>query len=112
MRCSTHGRVTAPDFQQTEFTRFSSSALVRRRMEDAVFRRERLHTAVARLQDRLKEARALEEEDQRRWIAHEKAKAERDRLAADLKAIYPQIEVRQRELLTKIDERQLDRDGS
>jgi hypothetical protein len=46
------------------------------------FRRERLQTAVSRLKDRLKEVRA-QEENQRRWIAYEKVKAERDKLAAD-----------------------------
>jgi hypothetical protein len=46
------------------------------------FRRERLQTAVSRLKERLKEVRA-QEENQRRWIAYEKVKAERDKLAAD-----------------------------
>ncbi len=77
-------------------------AEARRQMEDAAFRRERLQTAVSRLQERLKEVRA-QEEDQRRRIAFKKAKAERDRLAAELKAIYPPIEAQFRDLMTRID---------
>jgi DNA repair exonuclease SbcCD ATPase subunit len=59
-------------------------AEARRQMEDASFRRERLKTAVPRLQEQLKEVRA-QEENQRRWIAYEKLKAERDKLAARVK---------------------------
>ena len=77
-------------------------AEARRQMEDAAFRRERLQTAVSRLQERLKEVRA-QEEDQRRRIAYKKAKAERDKLAAELKAIYPPIEAQFRDLMTRID---------
>jgi hypothetical protein len=51
----------------------------RRQMGDAAFRRERLQTAVAKLRERLEEVRA-QEEDQRRRVAYEKVKAERDRL--------------------------------
>ena len=74
----------------------------RAEMDDAVFRRERLQTAVSRLKDRLKEVRA-QEEDQRRWIAYEKLKTERDRLAAELKASYPGIESQLGQLITKIE---------
>jgi hypothetical protein len=77
-------------------------AEARRQMEDAVFRRERLQTAVSRLQERLKEVRA-QEENQRRWIAYEKVKAERDKLAAELKAAYPRFEECIAELIAKID---------
>jgi hypothetical protein len=76
-------------------------AEARRQMEDAAFRRERLQTAVSRLRERLKEVKA-QEEDQRRWIAYEKAKAERDKLAAELKASYPTIEDQLGELIAKI----------
>ena len=75
----------------------------RKQMEDAAFRRSRLQTAVTRLQERLKEVRA-NEEDQRRWIAYEKAKAERDKLAEELKAIYPSFEAQLRDLLPRIAE--------
>jgi hypothetical protein len=77
-------------------------AEARRQMEDAVFRRERLQTAVSRLKDRLKEVRA-QEENQRRWIAYEKVKAERDELAAQLKANYPSIEALLGELIAKVE---------
>jgi polyribonucleotide nucleotidyltransferase len=78
-------------------------AEARRQMEDAAFRRERLQTAVTRLQDRLKEVGA-QERDQRRRIAYEKAKVERDKLAEELKAIYPSFEAKLRDLLPRIAE--------
>jgi hypothetical protein len=70
-------------------------------MEDAAFRRERLQTAVTRLRDRLHEVKR-QEENERRWTAYEKAKAERDKLAEELKAIYRQIETQVRGLLPRI----------
>ena len=70
-------------------------------MEDAAFRRERLQTAVTQLKERLRDVKALEE-DQRRWIAYETAKAQSELLAADLKAKYPGIEAWLGELIAKI----------
>ena len=77
-------------------------AEARRQMEDAVFRRERLQTAVSRLKDRLKEVRA-QEEDQRRWATYQKLEAERNKLAAELKAIYPSVENQFGKLIVKIE---------
>jgi hypothetical protein len=77
-------------------------AAARREMDDAAFRRDRLQVAAKRLGERLREVRA-DEEDQRRRIAYMKAKAERDKLAAELKAIYPPIEAQFRDLMTRID---------
>jgi hypothetical protein len=77
-------------------------AEARRQMEDSAFGRERLQTAVSRLRERLKEVRA-QEENQRRWIAYEKVKADRDMLAAELKASYPSLESRLGELIAKIE---------
>jgi hypothetical protein len=77
-------------------------AEARRQMEDACFYRERLQTAVSRLRERLKEVKA-QEEDQRRWATYQKLEAERDRLAAELKAIYPSIEAQLGELIGKIE---------
>jgi hypothetical protein len=79
----------------------------RREMQDAEFQHQRLQTATSALQKRLKEVRA-KEEDQRRWIAYEKLKAERDKLAAELKASYPAIEARLGQLIAMIE--QNDRD--
>jgi hypothetical protein len=62
-----------------------------------------LQVAAKRLGDRLREVRA-DEEDQRQRVAYEKAKAERDNLAAELKAIYPPIEAQLRDLLARIAE--------
>ena len=56
---------------------------------------------MSRLRERLKEVRA-QEENQRRLIAYEKARAERDQLAAELKAVYPQFEAQLRYLLPRI----------
>jgi hypothetical protein len=66
------------------------------------FRRERLQTAVLRLRDRLKEVRS-QEENQRRWIAYEKARTGRAKLAAELKAIYAAFESQLAEFLARID---------
>jgi hypothetical protein len=74
----------------------------RRQMEDAVFRRERLQTALLRLRQQLKEVRA-KEEDQRRWATYQNLKTERDKLAAELKAKYPSIESQLGELIAKIE---------
>jgi predicted nuclease with TOPRIM domain len=73
----------------------------RRQMEDAAFRRERLQTAVTKLRERLEEVKA-DEEEQRRRVFYEKVKAERDRLAAELADIYPEIEQKLRELLPRV----------
>jgi hypothetical protein len=77
-------------------------AEARRQMEDAIFGRERLQTAVSRLRERQKEVRT-QEEDQRRWITYQKLEAERNKLAAELKAIYPSIEAQLGELVGKIE---------
>jgi hypothetical protein len=78
-------------------------AVARREMEDAAFRRDRLDTAVQRLGDRLNELRA-EEEDQRRRVAYDKAKAERDGLADELARVYPPMVSQLKELLGRIAE--------
>jgi hypothetical protein len=54
------------------------------------------------VKDRLKEVRA-QEENQRRWVAYEKVKAERDQLAAELQANYPSIEALVSQLITKLE---------
>jgi hypothetical protein len=77
-------------------------AEARRQMEDAAFRLERIQVAVRRLKERLREVKALEE-DQRRRIGYEKAKAERDKLAAELKASYPEIESRLGPLIAEVE---------
>ena len=62
----------------------------RRQSEDAAFRRDRLQTAVVRLRERRDELRE-QEEDERRRVAYDKAKTERDKLAAELADTYPAI---------------------
>lgn len=63
-------------------------ASARSEMDNAVFRRDRMQAAVTKLGERLRELKA-KEEDQRRWLAYEKARAERDKLATELKDLYP-----------------------
>ena len=77
-------------------------ATARRAMEDGAFRRERMQVAVTKLGERLRELKA-QEEDQRRWVAYEKAKAERDRLAAELKEVYPAFAARVADLAGRIE---------
>jgi uncharacterized protein YhaN len=76
-------------------------AAARRQMEDAAFQRERLQAAVTRLRERLEQVKG-QEEDQRRWVAYNKAKAKRDQLAAELADIYPAFAHRLAELLPRI----------
>jgi hypothetical protein len=75
----------------------------RRLVEDAASQRERLQSEIADLRERLDEVRK-QEEDKRRWPAYEQAKATRDKLAAELRDIYPGIEQKLRELLPRIAE--------
>jgi len=77
-------------------------AIARREMEDAAFRRDRMQTAVIKLGERLRELKA-QEEDQRRWAAYERARAERDKLAAELKEVYPTFAARLADVLARID---------
>ena len=70
-------------------------------MDEAAFRCERLKNAVIRLRQRLKEVER-QEEDQRRWIRYEAAKAERDKLAEELVRVYPPIADQLRDLLTRL----------
>ena len=62
----------------------------RREMEEIAFRRDRLEMAVERLKARLDELKQ-QEENERRQIAYEKVKAERDALADELAKIYPRL---------------------
>ena len=71
-------------------------------MEDATFRRGRMQTAVMRLKERLREIKASEENETRR-ITYNEVKAERDLLAAELRAYYSIIESQLGELIAKID---------
>jgi hypothetical protein len=80
----------------------SELAEARRSMEDAAFARERLAAAVPKLQERLAELRK-DEEDGRRWVAYDKARAERDRLAGELARVYPPIVEQLTDLLARID---------
>jgi hypothetical protein len=73
----------------------------RQQMEDAAFRRDRLRMAVTKLRDRLQQLKA-QEDNERRWQAYEKAKAERDKLVAELKDVYPSYAARLADLAARI----------
>ena len=77
-------------------------ASARAEMEDAAFKRDRMRTALARLDERLQELEAQEEQE-RRWEVYKKATAERDALAAELKDVYPAFEARIADLLARIE---------
>ena len=77
-------------------------AMARSRMEDAAFRRDRMNVALPRLVERAKELEH-QEEQQRRWAGFEKAAAERDALAAELKELYPSFETRLFDLMIRIE---------
>ena len=62
----------------------------RRDMGDSVFRQDRLQPAVTRLGERLRQVRA-HEEDQRRQLAYDKARVERDRLTEALVDMSPAV---------------------
>ena len=70
-------------------------------MEDAAFSRDRLHEAVRRLGERLREVKAREEHARRR-AAYQAALVERDALAAELAEVYPPIETQLADLLARI----------
>src|SRR5437016_192833 len=63
-------------------------AAARHQMEDAAFKRDRMHEAVRRLGERLVEVKRQEEAARRRG-AYDAALVERDNLAAELSEIYP-----------------------
>jgi chromosome segregation ATPase len=74
----------------------------RQQADDAVFRRDRLASAVAWLRYRLKEVKVREEDGQRR-VKYNKLKAERDQLADELRANYPVIESQLGQIIGRIE---------
>ena len=82
----------------------------RQQMDDAAFRRDRLRMAVTKLRDRLQQLKA-QEDNERRWQAYEKAKAERDKLVSELKDVYPAYATRLADLVARIkaNDREVDR---
>jgi hypothetical protein len=77
-------------------------AMARREMENAAFRRDRLRVAVQKLTERLNELRR-QEEDQRRQLAYDRVKTERDALAEELARVYPPIVAQLTDLLARIE---------
>jgi hypothetical protein len=70
-------------------------------MQMVEFSRDRLRTALPRLQARLEQLQA--EEYLTRWRSdYEKLKVKRDGLAEELRAIYPELETKITDLLTRI----------
>jgi hypothetical protein len=76
-------------------------AAARREMDDAAFRRDRLQVAAKRLGERLREVRA-QEENSRRQLAYDKARVERDELAAELARVYPPLAAQLADLMALV----------
>jgi hypothetical protein len=70
-------------------------------MDDAAFKRDRLKAALGKLRDRLAQLKH-QEEDARRQVAYDKAEAVRDKLAAELADLYPDLAQKLAELLVRI----------
>ena len=76
-------------------------AKARREMEDAAFRHDRMQVAVQKLGGRRKELQ-WREEDQRRQVAYDRVRAERDALAEELERVYPPVAAQLIDLLGRI----------
>jgi len=70
-------------------------------MDDAAFRRDRLQAALGKLRERLAQLKD-QEENARRLVAYDKAKAVRDELAKELADLYPSVAQRLAELLSRV----------
>ena len=70
-------------------------------MEDAACRRDRMQQAVHRLRDRLHQVQR-EEDQARRWEGYNELRAERDALAKELAAFYPDVTEQLGELVSRI----------
>ena len=73
----------------------------RKCMDDAAFKRERLQAAMGKLRERLAQLKD-QEENARRQVAYDKAKAVRDDLAKELADLYPAFAQKLAELLPRI----------
>jgi hypothetical protein len=78
-------------------------------MGDAAFKRDRLQAALGKLRERLEELR-YQEENARRQVGYDKAKAVRDELARELADLYPAFAQKLSDLLVRvvINDRELD----
>ena len=81
----------------------SSSELrdARECMDDAAFKRDRLQAALGKLRERLAQLKD-QEENVRRQVAYDKAKAVRDKLANELADLYPVCAQKLVELLVRV----------
>jgi hypothetical protein len=73
----------------------------RRAMDDAAFKRDRLQAAVTRLGERLEQLKD-QEENARRQAAYDKARVERDQLAAELTELYPVVAPKLADLVARV----------
>ena len=73
----------------------------RKCMDDAAFKRDRLQAALGKLRERLAELKD-QEENARRQVAYDKAKAVRDELAEELADLYPAFAQKLAELLARV----------
>jgi hypothetical protein len=79
----------------------SALRLARTEMEDCSFQHQRLQAAIGRLRQRLAEV-TENENDAKRLVEYQKVQGERDRLAAELRELYPEFADKLAALLTKI----------
>jgi hypothetical protein len=70
-------------------------------MDDAAFKRDRLQAALGKLRERLAQLK-YQEENARRQVVYDKAKAVRDGLADELADLYPAFAQRLAELLERV----------
>src|SRR5262249_9938830 len=70
-------------------------------MDDAAFKRDRLHAALGKLKERFKQLREQEDNAQRQVI-YDKLKAERDQLAKEYADLYPTVAQKLAEVLSRI----------
>ena len=70
-------------------------------MDDAAFKRDRLQAALGKLRKRLAQLK-YQEENARRQVAYDKAKAVRDELANELADLYPAFAQKLVELLARV----------
>jgi chromosome segregation ATPase len=77
-------------------------ACARDSAQESSFRRDRLAVAVATLEERLAEV-SKAEENERRQVAYDDAKKQRDDLAAELKDTYPELSAKLADLASRIE---------
>jgi hypothetical protein len=95
------GRCGARGSRQRSLGTRAASGLRPGALDDAAFRRDRLQAATGKLRERLAQLK-YQEENARRQVVYDKAKAVRDELAKELADVYPAFAQKLAELLPRI----------